>query len=463
MEEQTIPCPMCSEVNAAERETCHNCGARLKPFVVSESKSEKRPPEAVETEPAIPPAEAMPTATEEVLESEPAPPPEGTILGEQQPGVEQESALPPQEIIQPEEEFPLPQELMETWAEEIEPQEAMAEELALGWGAEKKKEEAPEAGVKESLVLPSTPSLLATIGREQASIFQRVVTRPFPSPTPAKPKEKFPLERWLIYSLLVVALLTPLLARDLVSFGLPLTPGTRSFYDVLQLLPPGSKVLLAVDFSPTTAAEISPQAQAILNHLAERQAQVVAVSLDPQGPALAQNVLDEILGSRAGYRYGVQYLNLGFVSGGEAGLRSLAQGTLFLLAKDFREGKVFSQFSLAQNIESIGDFDLVVVLAGNPDALRLWVEQIQTPFQVDMVAAVTAQADPQARPYYQSGQIQGFLSGLPGAAEYEKIRGQQGPALQAIDSQNLGQLALAVFILLGNMAFVISQARRGSQ
>jgi type IV secretory pathway TrbD component len=70
-----------------------------------------------------------------------------------------------------------------------------------------------------------------------------------------------------------------------------------------------------------------------------------------------------------------------------------------------------------------------------------------------MLAVVSAGADPLVRPYYEADppQIAGMVSGLRGAAQYEKQAGLPGAAGERWDVFGSGLLAAAVIILVGNL------------
>ncbi|MBI2845872.1 MAG: zinc ribbon domain-containing protein [Chloroflexi bacterium] len=465
--EEGVRCPMCGHFNPPELEICSNCGARLKPLVAPSGEEETSEPIAESTseptghEPELAEPIGEEKAQEEVAQSITAqqPPSEEYWIGEEE---EPPPDLTPPEFAGPGEEVspePSPEELDFLPVEEVLPEEK--EEIPAGMEEEMPAAEEVPAGVAEA-VYPPPSGLLATAaaaGSEQAALFHKIVTqaRPtpkaLPRPTPARRTE------WIIYLAVAVAIIVPLLSGGSLDTGTSISPGARSFYDALNALPAGSKVLIAHDYDPTVAAEMLPQARAILRHLGAQGAKVLSVSLTPQGPALAQQALQDTLAVE-GYSYGVDYLNLGYVAGGEAGLRALARGSFFALSRDYLEGKGFAWYAISQGFSSLQNVDLIVVLAGSQDNLRLWVEQIQTPFQKRMVAGVSAQADPAARPYLRSRQIVGLLSGLVGAAEYERITGLPGRASLGVAAQSWGQAALVLLIILGNFAYFLGRKPR---
>jgi hypothetical protein len=51
------------------------------------------------------------------------------------------------------------------------------------------------------------------------------------------------------------------------------------------------------------------------------------------------------------------------------------------------------------------------------------------------------------------------MTGLVGAAEYERLRGEAGPALAGMDSQSVVHIAIVLLILVGNVAYFSGRLR----
>ena len=60
-------------------------------------------------------------------------------------------------------------------------------------------------------------------------------------------------------------------------------------------------------------------------------------------------------------------------------------------------------------------------------------------------------------PFVQAGQVKGMLQGLRGAAEYELLSGSPGVASAGMDAQSLGHLLIIGFIVVGNVAYIMSK------
>jgi len=60
-------------------------------------------------------------------------------------------------------------------------------------------------------------------------------------------------------------------------------------------------------------------------------------------------------------------------------------------------------------------------------------------------------------PYYNAGQIPGFLGGLKGAAEYESLVERPGLGVKGMDAQSMAHLLMLSFIVIGNIGYFISR------
>lgn len=295
--------------------------------------------------------------------------------------------------------------------------------------------------------VPVEPVARSTAARERAELFGAVVREPArPGVTIARRRRVETLAassaRWMMYLIIAAAAAVPILLGSTWSeANMTVTGGTTAMYEAIEGLPQGAVVLVSHDYDPGVAGEMIPQARVVLNHLLERGAQVISVSLTPEGARLSRRVLDEVAVSQ-GYAEGEGYQNMGYVVGVEAGPRAVVEA--------------LSTAGWSDLVGGAEDISLMVEFAGAPEYLRLWLEQVQGPYGIPMVAGVSATADPFARPYYRneaSRQLLGLMTGLVGAAEYERLSGEAGPALASMDSQSLVHIAIVLLILVGNVAY----------
>jgi hypothetical protein len=278
--------------------------------------------------------------------------------------------------------------------------------------------------------------------------------------TPSGAERAASLVPRLLYVALLVAVLVPFLVPgDWSGSTIPLTPSTAAFFQTIAALRPGSPVLVAFDYDPSTQGELDPQARVVLAHLMQRGARISAVSLLPAGPAQAQLAFAGTATGQ-GYTYGDDYIILGYLAGEEAALATLAQSVTAAFPRDFHERLPTSGRPVLQGIGGVRDFALVVVMASDERSVVAWLTQVQSRFGVSMAAGVSAAIAAQMAPYLQSGQLAGLLTGLPGAAEYELLMNHPGTAVRMLDAQSLAHVVIVVFVLLGNVGALMWRLRR---
>ncbi len=314
----------------------------------------------------------------------------------------------------------------------------------------------------------------ALVQAARVRLFDEIVTRsPMVAPKVlAKPKARLIdlLPWWIVYAILILAVAVPLLlGKPLFDRNIEPAPSVETLYEAIESLPANAQVLIAVDYDPTTSGEMDVVAQLLVGHLMDRQARIVAVSLLPAGPATAENLVKEAAASYPGYQAedGQRYVNLGYLPGQASAVRLLGQSLPDALPRDF-QGRQVTALAALSGITSTQSFDLIVELAAASDTLRWWIEQAGAPYDVPLVAGVSAAVDPIARTYYETEpqQLKGMIGGIPGAASYESLgSGGAGPSPEMaarLDSLLVGQVLVILVILGGNLIRPKGVARRGA-
>jgi hypothetical protein len=309
-----------------------------------------------------------------------------------------------------------------------------------------------------------------TLDTPQARLFAEIVGRP-PQAAPkeiVQPQRRLlaMLPRWLIYIALIAVVTLPLLSdQALLPRDLGAATPVQNLYDEIEQVPAGAPVLVAFDYDPGTSDEMDVVARVLVDHLMEQGAQIVAVSLYPAGPPLAQALLDDLAAGRSDYAdaYGEMYTNLGYLPGQATAVRLMGQSLPVALPRDFQQNLLADQ-PIMEGIGGVGDFALILELAASEESLRWWVEQAATPHDVPLAGGVSASVAPLSRPYYQTGrqQMVGLVGGLPDAATYQALRGgegvQDGTLAARLDALTGGHLVFILVLAIGSVV----QLLRGS-
>jgi hypothetical protein len=306
----------------------------------------------------------------------------------------------------------------------------------------------------------------------QANLFARILGRP-PVAAPEEivlPRKRglAQVPRWIVYIALTVVVSLPLL------LGEPLLPiahtvepaeATTDLHNSIDSLVSNAPVLVAFDYDPSSSGEMDVLAQALVGHLMDRGARVVAISLLPAGPCTAQSLLYKITTERADLvnSYGQRYVNLGYVPGDAAAVRLLGQSLEMAFPRDYG-GIPLANLPVMEGLDATRSFDLIVELDAAQDTLRWCIEQASTPYGVEIGAGVSASVDPLVRPYYETRarQLAGMIGGIPGAASYEAYHSNQtSPSDETavrLEAQLAGHLVLVLVLLVGNAVFLVQRS-----
>lgn len=258
--------------------------------------------------------------------------------------------------------------------------------------------------------------------------------------------------RWIFLSVGLIAIIFMN-----IDMSLPITPSDQSkeVYHTIESLKPGAIVHMSIDYGPGSEAELWPQHVAMLRQLLRKGAKVVCSSLWTDAPPMIEKGFETVLGElqKEGItkQRGVDYANLGFKAGDRVAIASIGTSFRQTFPTDSM-GNPTSQLPIMRGWDNYRDVDLLITISvGDPGAVE-YVQQAQSRYRMPMIAGVTAVIAPQLYPYYQSKNIRGFLGGLAGAAEYEKLVGEPGRATKGMNVQSAVHVLIVLMVLLGNIA-----------
>jgi|GEM_PF-3484252 len=243
---------------------------------------------------------------------------------------------------------------------------------------------------------------------------------------PRRRRLRVQVDRLLIAALLALAMFLPFIVPAL-RIGDP--PPSVFAADSLQAaafaqvnaLRRDDLVLLAVEYQPGSAGELDGMTEAILRHVLLRGASPVIISGNPlalmrsESQMAAINADDEFiarLNVQQPLERNYEYFITRFLPGGIIGLRAFSQDTANLLTTDIR-GQTTNLY-----IDSIDEFDLVVVISDNGEILRNYAEQVAPYASAPFVAAASYGAAPLIEPYAQSAAVDGLWVGYGDSLTY---------------------------------------------
>ncbi|HUT26279.1 MAG TPA: hypothetical protein VM492_18265 [Sumerlaeia bacterium] len=260
--------------------------------------------------------------------------------------------------------------------------------------------------------------------------------------------------RWIFLSIGLVVLI---FLRLPVKLKYAPNEKTRGVYDAVETLEPGTIVYISADYGPSTRAELLPMHEAIVYHALKRDLRIVSGALWPDGPPLIDLVFGKIKAELAEEgvqkEYGADFVNLGYKAGGDVTIVKIGSSIPETFPVDYNDTPLAS-LPLMQEVKNFDQIGLLVDISAGSPGVREWLQQAQKRFQIRLVAGVTAVMAPDLYAYFQSKQIEGFLGGLAGAAEYEYLLGRlEGRAMTGMNVQSVAHFVILGFILFGNVLY----------
>jgi hypothetical protein len=230
----------------------------------------------------------------------------------------------------------------------------------------------------------------------------------------------------------------------------PLPIEISDAYNQIESLSSGDPVMISFDYEPGMAGEMETVASGLIDHLMAKEAHLTLVSTSPTGPALASHLVDRFK-ETYGYTSGNQFINLGYVPGGASGLLGFAKIPQRVTPLSYDGMNAWATTPLA-NVNTLADFNLVIVITDTPNTARAWIEQVQPRIEgVPFILVTSAQAEPILRPYYGGGdaQVQGLVSGIPGGSAYAQALNKPSLASSYRNTLGFGLMTAILAIALG--------------
>jgi hypothetical protein len=257
------------------------------------------------------------------------------------------------------------------------------------------------------------------------------------------------IDRRIIFAVIGVCTLLPLL----FPVGLPIRTSqeVRGVYDYIEGLPEGSVFLLSLDFDPASKPELHPQAIAILRHAFRKNLRVIAMTLWVTGTGLADQIISQIA-AETGKQNGKDYVFLGWSPGGPAVIVNMGQDLYKTFPADYG-GQATQGLPVLSGVNSLRDVNYAVSLAAGNPGVEAWYVFGKDKYKFELGGGCTGVIAPGLYPLLRSGQVNGLIGGLRGAAEYEGLIGEKGRAIAGMDAQSATHLAIVLLVLMCNLFY----------
>ena len=362
-----------------------------------------------------------------------------------------------------------------SWVQAMRPVESVISDVSAASVDQNTEQEGPLAGLRGvipfapigSALRPKSISLKLQATEEQqasAALLEQILA----SETTAHPLKAAPfvasqrILRWALSAIFILVLGVMIgmgTTQMPVSAALPIAVSDAS--NVVATMPDNAPVLIVIDYEPALSGEMEAVAGPLLDQMTGLRHPLLSfVSTSPNGSALVERLmtntkLNQPAPDGQGYQAD-QYINLGYLPGGSAGVRGFTEQPKLMLPS-----VTITQFS---------DYAAVIVITDHAESGLVWIEQLQLMKQTNPTLAdqpllilASAQAGPLLQPYVSSKQVAGMVYGLSDAARYEFVNNSRpGIARSYWDAFGVGLFMAILAIVLGSLwgLFIGMRARR---
>ena len=279
------------------------------------------------------------------------------------------------------------------------------------------------------------------------------------------------LDRRIIYLLVVLALAWPLLNKFTIRPAR--MKSAEALYKMVEETKPepGKAAFFAFDFGPNTKAENASQAEVVFEHLMRKRIPVILfaqyVLADPFLKSIPEKIKAQLETENPGevWQYGKDWVNLGFRPGASLIIQSIPKSPN--LAETFSIDAFSTplvDLPIFKTPIKLKDISLLLQMTGLVGTFDSYVQFFQTQdYRPNFGHGCTSITIPEAYIYLDSGQLQGLLEGIAGAAWYSKLLTDQFPnrapdnALLINTGLGIAHLLLIALIIFGNLTALFSK------
>jgi hypothetical protein len=277
------------------------------------------------------------------------------------------------------------------------------------------------------------------------------------------------MDRRIIFLAVFISIVLPLVP-GMDFFQIPVKPQkeAKAVFEYIDGLNEGDAVLFDWAFEPSSKAELLPFGEAVLKHCFKKKLKVFIYYSYITGINLGKTAVKKItdMPEFSYLQEGVHYQQVEYIP-------ISTDILIFQMMTDFKgalrkEGKIFD------GIKTLRDIKYIVPISGT--TYPYWYIDLQLRFRYKMAVTCTAVMGPDYVPYIQTGQLNGMINGLRGAADYEQMVHKKyhnsdkryktkylGRANKGMGSLTLAHLVIFGFVGIGNLIYFYERKQKKSR
>jgi hypothetical protein len=244
-------------------------------------------------------------------------------------------------------------------------------------------------------------------------------------------------------------------------FPVTVSPQTSKAFNYMKTLSNKDIVIIGVDHTSAAWGEVYPLCLCVMKFLASQKVNLVFLSFNHyEANALTSMYLDLLqLEKTWGYAYGVNYVNIGYITGGAVAFDT--GGKNFQAIGTDIYGNLLSNMNLTKNLKAAKDFTCVFNLGGY--GYQMWVQYWVVPYDTILITPTQSIYLPDILVWYRTGQVYAHIDSTKGGTELEWLTGFVGLSTVMNASSNMAYIFVIALMVLGNIVFAFSWFKKRSK
>ena len=244
--------------------------------------------------------------------------------------------------------------------------------------------------------------------------------------------------------------------------GFPVTTQSwvSDFYQEIDDLEPGDLVLVHWSIGATSTEQIAGSTPVMQQLFRKEGIKMVHFSLGIQ-VEISDQLIDNADPAGNGKIYGEDYVQLGYIAGGETAVAAIGSDLKGTFGTDWY-GTSLSDVPLWNEISGdMAEFKLIVSSSSFDPGADVVRRQLQVPYGTPMIMVGGAGGLTSSMQWYNTKQYEGMLLGMTDNSAYEILIGIPGIAARSTDVLSMLYVVAIIFIVIGNVAYVMSPRQGG--
>ena len=267
------------------------------------------------------------------------------------------------------------------------------------------------------------------------------------------------IDRRVFYWILFVSLMVPFL----VPIGLPvaISPNTRDLWDGINApnVEPGDVAIVNFGYGVSAWSECHPATTVCVKALFRNGVKIIFMGPHYDVDLTWTHIQDTASADFATAEYGVDYVYLGYITGGEAAIAQLASDIRTVYPKD-AYGTPLDDIPMMKDVNGWQDIELVLS-SDTGDWGDYFLKQWQGPHGTRLAEIGIAMLGSTGMPRWLAGNFFGLSVGSRGGAELEKLIGELDEATTSMDSINVSHVLVVLAIILANVGYLATKGKGG--